>query len=73
MAVGSRPDPYTLEGHVEADGKFLGGGTYRVSEDGKTLTVTTEGVGLKGPFKVVAVFDRVVPDPYLPRESVSAS
>ena len=67
MAVGSRPDRYTLEGRVEVDGKSLGAGTYRVSEDGKTLTVTNEGVGLKGPFKVVAVFDRVVPDPYVPR------
>jgi hypothetical protein len=38
-----------------------------VSEDGKTLTVTNEGVGLKGPFKVVAVFDRMVLDPYVPR------
>ena len=32
-----------------------------------TLTVMTEGVGLKGPFKVLAVFERVVPDPYLPQ------
>ena len=67
IEVGSRPDPHTLEGRVEADGKMLGGGTYRVSEDGKMLTVTTEGMGLKGPFKIVAVFERVVPDPYLTR------
>ena len=67
MAVGSRPDRYTLEGRVEVDGKSLGSGTYRVSEDGKTLTVTNEGMGLKGPFKVTAVFDRVVPDPYVPQ------
>jgi hypothetical protein len=66
MYFGHRPDPYTLEGRVEVDGKALSGGTYRVSEDGKTLTVTSEGTGLKGPYKVVAVFDRVVPDPYLP-------
>jgi hypothetical protein len=66
MAFGSRPDPYTLEGWVEADGKILGGGTYRVSEDSKTLTVTTQGMGVKGPFKMVAVFDRV-PDPYASR------
>ena len=32
-----------------------------------TLTVQTEGMGLKGPFKTVAVFERVVPDPYLPQ------
>jgi hypothetical protein len=66
MAYGSRPDPYTIEGWVEADGKVLGGGTYKISEDGNTLTVTSEGMGMKGPFKVVAVFDRVVPDPYTP-------
>ena len=35
------------------------------SEDGRTLTVTNEGMGAKGPYKIVAVFDRVVPDPYL--------
>ena len=67
IAVGSRPDRYTIEGHVEAEGKRLGGGTYRVSEDGRSLTVTTEGMGVKGPFRVVAVFDRVDPDPYVPR------
>ena len=67
MATGSRPDRWTLEGRVEVDGKTLGAGTYRVSEDGKTLTVTSEGVGQKGPFKVVATFDRVVPDPYAAR------
>ena len=43
-------------------------GTYRVSDDGKTLTATTEGLGIKGPFKTVAVFARVVPDPYEPGE-----
>jgi len=67
MAIGNRPDRYTLEGCVEVEGKSLGAGTYRVSQDGRTLTVTNEGVGVKGPFKVVAVFDRVVPDPYVPR------
>ncbi|HYT65132.1 MAG TPA: hypothetical protein VEL51_01850 [Vicinamibacterales bacterium] len=59
MAFGSRPDIHTIEAGAEADGKVLGRGTYRVSEDGKTLTVTTEGIGLKGPFKVEAVFERV--------------
>lgn len=67
VAFGTRPDPHTLEAGAEVDGNVLGRGTYRVSADGKTLTVTTEGVGLKGPFKVRAVFERVVPDPYLPR------
>ena len=66
VSIGNRPDRYTIEGHVEADGKRLGGGTYRVSEDGRTLTVTTDGIGVKGPFKIVAVFDRVGPDPYIP-------
>jgi hypothetical protein len=67
VAFGSRPDPQTIEAGAEVDGKVLGKGTYRVSADGKTLTVTTESMGLKGPFKVDAVFDRVVPDPYLPQ------
>jgi hypothetical protein len=67
VAFGSRPDPQTIEAGAEADGKLLGRGTYRVSDDGKTLTVTAEGTGLKGPFKTVAVFERVVPDPYLPQ------
>ena len=64
VMFGSRPDPRTIEAGAEADGKVLGKGTYKVSNDGKTLTVTTEGIGLKGPFKVAAVFERVDPDPY---------
>jgi hypothetical protein len=67
VAFGARPDPHTIEAGAEVDGQVLGRGTYRVSEDGRTLTVTTEGVGLKGPFQVVAVFERVVPDPYAPQ------
>ena len=67
VQFGSRPDPLTLEAGAEQDGKVLGKGTYRVSADGRTLTVTTEGMGLKGPFKTMAVFERVEPDPYLPR------
>ena len=35
-----------------------------VSADGKTLTVTNKGSGSKGPFEVVMVLERVVPDPY---------
>jgi hypothetical protein len=66
LCYGSRPDPHTIEAGAEVDGKVLGKGTYRVSMDGKTLTVTTEGMGLKGPFKTQAVFDRVIPDPYTP-------
>ena len=67
VAFGSQPDPHTIEAGAEADGQVLGKGTYRVSDDGWTLHVTTEGMGLKGPFKVVAVFERVVPDPYKPQ------
>jgi hypothetical protein len=67
VAFGSQPDPHTIEAGAEVDGQVLGKGTYRVSDDSQTLTVTTEGIGLKGPFKVVAVFERVVPDPYLPQ------
>ena len=66
LAYGTMPDPLTIEAGAEVDGRVLGRGTYRVSGDGQTLTVTTEGVGLKGPFKTVAVFERVAPDPYLP-------
>lgn len=66
MSYGSRPDPQTLEIGAEADGKVLGAGTYKVSPDGTTLTVTNKGMGLKGPFEVVVVFERVVPDPCEP-------
>ena len=66
FTFGSRPDSHTLESGAETDGKMLSTGTYRVSKDGKTLTVTTQGMGLKGPFKVQAVFERAVPDPYTP-------
>jgi len=67
VAFGSQPDPHTIEAGAEVDGKVLGRGIYKVAEDGQTMTVTTEGMGLKGPFKVVAVFERVVPDPYKPQ------
>ena len=67
VAFGIQPDPHTIEAGAEVDGQALGKGTYRVSEDGRTLTVTTEGMGVKGPFKTVAVFERVVPDPYVPQ------
>lgn len=67
VSFGIQPDAYTIEAGAEVDGQILGKGTYKVSDDGKTLTVTTEGTGLKGPFKTVAVFERVVPDPYAPQ------
>jgi hypothetical protein len=62
VAFGSRPDSQTLEIGAEVDGKVLSAGTYKVSLDGKTLTATNEGVGPKGPYKVVWVFERVVPE-----------
>jgi hypothetical protein len=66
MMFGLLSDARTLTSGCEVDGRSLGAGTYQVSEDGRTLTVTTEGMGLKGPFKTMAVFERVTPDPYLP-------
>ena len=67
VTFGSRSDSQTLEIGAEVDGKVLSAGTYKVSTDGKTLTATNEGVGPKGPYKVVWVFERVVPDPYVPQ------
>jgi len=74
VAFGSRSDSQpldlayvTLEVGAEVDGRVLSAATYKVSADGKTLTATNEGVGLKGPYKNVWVFERVVPDPYLPQ------
>ena len=63
MTFGSRPDPQTLELGAEVDGRVLSAGRYQVSPDGGTLTVTNKGTGLKGPFEVVMVLERVVPDP----------
>jgi len=73
VAFGSQPDPRTIEAGAEVDGKVLGKGTYNVSKDGNTLTVSTEGIGLKGPFKTVAVFERVIPDPYMPQTEARRS
>jgi len=63
VAFGSRSDPQTLEIGTEVDGKVLSAGTFKVSADGKTLTAINEGVGPKGPYKSVWIFERVVPDP----------
>ena len=63
ITFGSRPDPQTLELGAEVDGQVLSAGRYTVSADGTTLTVTNKGTGLKGPFEVVMVLERVVPDP----------
>ena len=45
------------------DGGLFTAGRYEVSPDGKTLTVTNKGIGLKGPFEVVMVLERV-PNPH---------
>jgi hypothetical protein len=63
ITFGSRPDPQTLELGAEVDGQVLSAGRYTVSADGTTLTVTNKGTGLKGPFEVVMVLERVVTDP----------
>ena len=74
MTFGSRPDPQTLELGSEVDGQVLVAGRYKVSADGKTLTVTNKGSGPKGgPFEVVMVLERVVPDPYRIEESHATS
>jgi hypothetical protein len=63
VTFGSCPDPRTLEFGEEVDGQVLRAGQYKVSADGKTLTVTNKGSGPRGPFEVVMVLERVVPDP----------
>lgn len=65
VAFCSRPDPQTLHLGTEANGTILSAGTFNVSADGKTLTATNEGIGPRGPFKVVIVFERVASDPYV--------
>lgn len=43
-AVATRPDPNTLTGEARReDGSVVGGGTFVVSPDGKTLTATNFG------------------------------
>jgi hypothetical protein len=60
VTFGSRSDSQTLETGAEVDGQMLNAASYKVSADGKTLTATHEGVGPKGPYKSVWVFERVV-------------
>jgi len=44
IAVVTRSDPYTLTAEVHReDGSVVGGGTYAVSKDGKSLTATNFG------------------------------
>ncbi len=60
VAFGTRSDPQTLEIGAEVDGKTLSAATFKVSADRKTLTATNAGVGPKGPYKSVWIFERVV-------------
>ena len=44
-AVSTRPDRNTIQGEARReDGSVVGGGTYVVSSDGKSLTVTNSGI-----------------------------
>ena len=52
---------------------MLGAGRYEVSADGKTLTVTNKGSGLQGPFQVVMVLERVVPESRSAARTMSAT
>ncbi len=60
VVFGSRPDPQTLEIGAEVEGTTLSAATFKVSADRKTLTATNQGVGPKGPYKSVWIFERVV-------------
>ena len=60
ITVHTCPDPNTIAGEARrADGSVVGGGTYIVSEDGKTLTATTSGWDSQlRQFKLRTVWDR---------------
>jgi hypothetical protein len=52
-------DANVLETVAKKDGQVVGGGTYEVSSDGKTLTATVAGIdGAGARFEQVIVFDR---------------
>lgn len=59
-AVSTCPDPHTIQGEARReDGSVVGGGTYVVSPDGKSLTATTSGVDTQlRPFKQRTVWTR---------------
>jgi hypothetical protein len=59
-AVHTRPDPNTIAGEARReDGSVVGGGTYVVSVDGKSLTATTSGRDSQlRQFKLRTVWDR---------------
>jgi hypothetical protein len=58
--VYTRPDPNTIAGEARReDGSVVGGGTYVVSADGKSLTVTNFGWDSQmRQFKLRTVWDR---------------
>jgi hypothetical protein len=58
-AFSSSPDPSTLVTEGRMNGKVVGHSTSTVSADGQTLSATASGMGVNGPFKTRAVFDRV--------------
>ncbi len=59
-AVATRPDPNTIQGEARReDGSVVGGGTYVVSPDGKSLTATNSGIDQQlRPFTQRTVWDR---------------
>ena len=58
--IHTRPDPHTIAGEARReDGSVVGGGTYVVSADGKSLTATTFGWdSQQRQFKQLTVWDR---------------
>jgi hypothetical protein len=59
-AISTRPDPNTIAAESRReDGSVVGGGTYVVSADGKSLTATTFGWDTQlRQFKQLTVWDR---------------
>ena len=60
IAVTTRPDPNTITAEVRReDGSVVGGGTYAVSQDGKSLTATNFGYDTQlRQFKQQTVWER---------------
>ena len=60
IAVATRPDPHTMTGEVRReDGSVVGGGTYVVSSDEKSMTVTNFGYDSQlRQFKQLTVWNR---------------
>jgi hypothetical protein len=58
MGRADRHDPNTLAAEARMNGQIVGQARYTVSADGRTLTATARGQGVKGPFETRAVFER---------------